>query len=536
MNLSDKAKTFPKQAGVYLFKSASGEVLYVGKAKVLRNRIRNYFSKHRDDRRQIEFLIKRTHDIEYKEALLLENTLIKEHRPKYNFELRDDKTYVSIRLGTEKKFAGISIVRRSVKDGASYFGPYESSVSAREAVDQITRFFRVRSCKDREFANRVRPCLKFDIGRCTGPCVGKITEEKYAEQIKDAEMFLSGKSNDLIRILKEKMIIASENMQYEDAGRFRDAISKLKEISEKQKVVKHGGGDFDVVGLAREGASLAFCLMRVRKGLLLSKNNFFSKSVASENSDAISGFVLQKYKERSDCPPVLLLPEKINLREHVESQVAESAKVKMKILIPSRGDKAGLVQLACKNATEYLKTKIKTLRDEAVLDVIAEKLGLKSAPSRIECVDISNLQGKEAVGSVVSFVGTEPDKSGYRIYNINSISTPDDYEMMKEVITRRFVESVSRALPDLLMIDGGKGHLAVVKRVLDEFTLDLPVISIAKAKSREDCDKIFLPNRSNPVNFKKGSPELLFFQRIRDEAHRFGITAHRKRRIKSMTS
>ena len=288
MDLLDKVKTFPRKPGVYLFKNAKGEVLYVGKAIRLRDRVRSYFQKGRDDRPQIEFLVKRTKDVGFivtdseKEALLLENTLIKKHRPRYNLHLRDDKSYTSIRLSEHHEYPGISITRKVKKDDASYFGPYDSSLAAREAVDQITRFFKIRTCKDREFANRVRPCLKFDIGRCTAPCVGKVVKYDYDLQVEETIMFLSGRSSDLIKRLKLRMKDFSDRMEYEEAGRFRDAVEMLKSIIEKQKVVKHGGGDHDAIGIASDDGDVSICILKIRKGLLIDKRVFHSRSLLDE--------------------------------------------------------------------------------------------------------------------------------------------------------------------------------------------------------------------------------------------------------------
>lgn len=542
MNLPEKAKSFPRKPGVYLFRGAKDEVLYVGKAKSLRDRVRSYFLSGRDDRPQVAFLLKRTRDIEFivtdseKEALLLENTLIKRHRPRYNLQLRDDKSYVSIRIGAEHPFPGISLTRRAKKDGAIYFGPYDSSTAAREAVEQIVKFFRVRTCRDREFANRIRPCLKFDIGRCTAPCVKNVSIKDYERQVEEARMFLSGRSAELIKRLKEKMKRASEDMRYEDASRFRDAISMLKDVRERQKVVIHAGGDHDAIGLARKGDDVSICALRVRGGLLLERRVFHSAHSPSDDSKLLEEFLMQRYREGTDIPPRILLFSKPEGKKPIAEILSERRAKAVTVSVPSRGPMRRLVELACTNASEALAQTNLIKNEEDALRRLAGKIGLREQIENIECVDISNLSGREAVGSVVSFVHGVPDKANYRTYNIRTVDEPDDYGMMREVLSRRFIDRIDRRLPDLLLVDGGKGHLAVAIGVMKELSLSVPLVAIAKAKGKDDTDRVFLPGRKNPLKLKKGSKELLLLMRIRDEAHRFAIKAHRRRHSKKTIS
>ncbi len=545
MSLADTVRSFPRKPGVYLFKDAKGAVLYVGKAKRLRDRVRSYFVPGRDERPQVQFLLRRTADIAFivtdteKEALLLENTLIKEHRPRYNIHLRDDKSYISIRIGYDHESPGIMLTRHVRKDGARYFGPYDSGLAAREAIDVITRFLQVRTCTDREFANRVRPCLKYDIGRCTAPCVGKISRELYAEQVADAEFFLQGHSRELIRRLERQMKQVSEEQRYEDAARLRDAIAHLKGLIEGQKVVRHHGGDQDAVVLAHVKERAAICVLRVRAGTLIGRQIFPIGNMAGDDAQLVEEFLLQHYREELRIPSRLLLSHSVEGQAIIAQVLSERRGAKVSVTVPQKGEKRRLVELALTNAREAIVAQAARRDESDTLDRVGRKLGLSSAPSRIECLDISNLQGLEAVGSLVSFLDGEPDKKGYRIYNIQTISTPDDYGMMHEVLMRRFAAedrapersgtAIDRPLPDLLLVDGGKGQLAVAQRVLEELSLEIPTAAIAKGEKKGHADRIFIPGRKNPLNFKRGSKELLFLMRVRDEAHRFGITAHRRR-------
>jgi excinuclease ABC subunit C len=550
MSLTDQAKEFPRMPGVYLFRDGGDKVIYVGKAKNLRSRVRSYFSKRADDRPQIAFLLKRAKDIEFivtdteREALLLENTLIKKHNPRYNLSLRDDKSYISIRIGVEHEAPRISLTRRVVGDGAQYYGPYDSSAAAREAVEQIVRFFKLRTCRDRDYANRVRPCLKYDIGRCTAPCTGCVSLERYALQVEEAQLFLKGRSRELIKRLKGQMAIASSEMEYEAAAHLRDTIGMLEELLEKQKVVRHGGRDHDVIAIAETEFGRAICLMHVSGGTLTARRIYPLVDVCGQTGSVMEEFILRSYVEAADMPPMIALshrPESIPALEEILTKRRGSS---VRLRVPSRGPMKRLVDLAVTNASEALIHKAKGRTVLEVLESLGSRLGLaEGAPEYIECLDISNLSGREAVGSLVVFRDGRPAKTLYRIYNIHTIDTPDDYEMMREVIGRRFNPEVAsdgssraadRPMPDLLLIDGGRGHLATVERVLGDMGVVIPLAAIAKGGGR-DPDRIFIPGRKNSLKLKKGDPELLLFMRIRDEAHRFGIAAHRKKRGKKAT-
>ncbi|MFH1830065.1 MAG: excinuclease ABC subunit UvrC [Pseudomonadota bacterium] len=549
MLLSDKIKSFPRRPGVYLFKNADNDVLYVGKAKSLRDRVRSYFGKGGDERPQVKFLIKRTLDIEFivtdteREALLLENTLIKRYKPRYNIDLRDDKTYVSIRIGAEHASPGISLTRRVKQDGALYFGPYDSSSAARQAVDQITRYFQIRTCSDREFANRVRPCLKYDIGRCTAPCVGKVSDQSYVLQVDEAKMFLSGRSRELANLLKEKMKDASSSQKYEDAARLRDAVDMLEGVMEQQAVVRRKGGDHDAVAMARSGKNSAICVMQVRAGALIGKRSFTFGQTCEDERGALEEFLIQHYREGSKIPERIYLQHLPEGARAAAEILGERRGTKVSISVPTRGEMARLVELARTNAIETLAIKAKQRTEADTLERLARMLKVHGPLETIECVDISNLGGKEAVGSLVTFTGGLPDKTRYRIYNIRTKETPDDYAMMFETLSRRYKAEVGLRQthkkymppPDLLLVDGGKGQLAIAQRALKECGVSIAIAAIAKGEKKGRADQIFIPGRKNPLNFKRGSKELLLLMRIRDEAHRFGITAHRRRRSKTLT-
>jgi excinuclease ABC subunit C len=568
VKLTDKIKKFPAKAGVYLFKNEKGEVLYVGKAKSLRRRVSSYFKPQKEKGTKVEFILKRASDIDFivtdneKEALLLENSLIKKYKPRYNIQLRDDKTYVSIRLGLEHPFPGMSFVRRVLKDGAAYFGPYTSSAAARSTADHVIRSFRIRSCTDREFSNRVRPCLEFDLGRCSAPCAGRISEKDYHGCVDDALLFLKGAKKELLNRLNFKMQEASGSMRYEEASRIRDLINQIKETLVKQKVVVHGGEDKDAVGFVREGDKAAVCILVVRGGVLLDRRLRTISSFYGDNNDILESFLLEHYSEGSEIPKKIVLSDRIEGQKAVESILIDRRGGKVSLVFPLRGPDKDMAHLAVQNAEEILKARIKegTQIDETMLK-LQKKLKLTRPPETIECLDITNLMGRGAYGSLVVFVRGEPEKTRYRLYGIKTLAAPDDYAMMREVLARRFGSFLSlRALakqsrgiatalsgprndvhrePDLLLIDGGKGQLNTARRVLDDLGFsNIPVASIAKASKTEKAekkeDKIFVIGRKNPVNMKSNSQELLLLKRIRDEAHRFGIKTHRKRRIRDL--
>ncbi|OGQ47934.1 MAG: excinuclease ABC subunit C [Deltaproteobacteria bacterium RIFCSPLOWO2_02_FULL_46_8] len=535
--LQEKIKNFPKSCGVYWMKDAAGHVLYVGKAKNLRSRVKSYFKKESKSRFQIDFLMRRTADIEFlvtdneKEALLLENTLIKKHNPRYNFLLKDDKSYASLKL-THHAFPALFITRDVVKDGSLYFGPYSSAGALRQTVDWLTKHFQLRTCSDHEFANRSRPCLEFHIGRCTAPCVGKVSAEKYASQVDEVKLFLSGQKKELIQKLKNRMTHASEGLRYEEAAHIRDLIAYAKETLEKQKVMHHGGKNYDCLGFAATKKESILCILVVRGGTLIDRLRF-DFPLTPTLSPILSQFILQYYGALMDLPSQILLPCKLEDLASLEEILEEKSGHAVSLSVPRRGEAAKMTAMAIQNAKHWAESKIKT--EETVIERLQAKLSLQQAPHIIECVDISNLQGEHAVGSLVCFADGKPFKNRYRKFKIQMTKGPNDYAMMYEVLLRRFRRALEWPAPDLLLVDGGKGQLQIALKALADLGLhQQAVIAIAKAKGEEKSDKIFIPGQKNPVSFRSNSPELLYLMRIRDEAHRFGITYHRSLRSKAL--
>lgn len=533
--LRQSAKNFPRHPGVYIFRDTRGRPLYIGKAKDLKKRVMSYFT-GRDERPAIAFLLRRASTLDSiltdneKEALLLENTLIKQFHPRYNIDLRDDKNYVSIRMGTDHSSPGIRLTRKILKDGATYFGPYASAASAREAVDQLIATLGIRSCSDTVFANRVRPCLLYDIGRCTAPCVGKISASAYAERVEEATLFLKGKRQEFIHRLKEKMSMASEKQEYETAAKYRDAVKRLQGSLETQKMVIHGGGDADVIGFVRTQEDAALCLLSIRAGTLLDRQTFHFRSVAGDDEEVLASFVVERYRA-SSIPSFVCLPFTMRAGPAVAHILSDRKGRTVRLCVPRRGLQFQMLKLAQKNAEAMLG-------NSSLLLQLGKRCSVGGAARVIECIDVSNLSGREAVGALVSFVDGNPEKSRYRLYNIRTLATPNDYAMMQEIVMRRFGGSASGrhlplSSPDLLLVDGGKGQLAIVERALEEVGMDtLPVIAIAKSKGKEKLDRVYIPGRKNPLSLRANSPELLLLMRIRDEAHRFGINAHRRQRNK----
>lgn len=528
-------------------KDATGSVLYIGKAKSLKLRVQSYFRESSKERYQIEFLMQRTKDIEYlltdteKEALLLENTLIKKYQPRYNLFLRDDKSYASLKLTSAHPFPALYVTRHILKDDSLYFGPYVSALSLRKTKDFLISSFQLRTCSDREFANRSRPCLEYDIGRCSAPCVGKISRQEYSKQVEEVQLFLRGRHKELLKRLSLRMEQASKGLAYEEAARIRDLIHFIRETLQKQKMVHHNGDDYDCVGFCQTDSKTVFCVLMIRNGKLLEQKTFLFQRVAEETKEMMSHFLLQYYSFVPEIPPEIYLAEELKDQKEIIKILSDQKKAKVVIKVARRGEKKKMVDLAIQNAVSHLQQKTSF---EKISQQLQFHLSLEMEPWTIECVDISNLQGGQAVGALVCFQGGSPLKKHYRKFRIHFDEGPNDYAMMREVLTRRFkrtlnVQTVDERekwkLPDLLLVDGGKGQLEIARRVLSDLGLhQLPVIAIAKAKNEESQDKIFVVGRKNPIPFSKSSKTLLYLMRIRDEAHRFGITYHRKLRSKEL--
>ncbi len=547
MSWEDEATALPSAPGAYIFKDAEGNVLYVGKAKNLRARCRAYIRENADNRYHIRFLRGRIRKVEYiitdteAEAVILENNLIKKHKPRYNIRLRDDKTYFHLRLTTDESFPRLMLTRRPRKGGNDLLlGPFSSSGAVKETLRTVQEIFPLRRCKSPALKKRDRPCLNYQIGKCSGPCADKISQEEYQKTVGQVVEFLKGSRGDLVRDLKEQMAEASLNEEFEKAAMLRDRIHAVQKAMEKQKVDSVRPVDRDVIGLYREGDRLVVHRLGFRSGVLLSSRSHNFVRVNIPDAEALSSFLSQLYPEKAKPPPEILvsvMPEDADLLQ--ESFSKELGK-KCVIRVPERGETAKLVRMAVKNAEETLKRESEKGkdRDRAVAE-LQSRLRLSKPPLHIECVDISLTGGTDAVGSVVKFTNGGPDKSGYRRYRIRTVEGINDYDMMREVLTRRFkrAQQEGAELPDLLVVDGGKGQLNVARAVLDDLGID-SVSAAALAKDRETPsekddrkrkgEKVYVPGAKDPVAIKPGTAALFLLQQIRDEAHRFAVSYHKK--------
>lgn len=550
MTLEEKILQFPTSPGVYLMRDVSGEIIYVGKARSLRQRVRSYFNRSGDSRPHVKFLMARVSDIDIvltdteKEALLLENTLIKQHHPRYNLNLKDDKTYFSLRIDLREEFARFTIVRKRPRDGARYFGPYSSGSAAREVLREMIRMFPLRHYPLATCKSRSRPCLYHQIGQCSAPCHGLITREAYDVLVSGAMLFLEGKGRQLVAEFKRRMMDASERMQYEEAVRWRNLLRSIEVTVEKQKVVLRGG-DSDVLGFYRDGSRIELALLFIRAGVL-SGSRQFTVSWELDDADAISAFLQQYYTDAVFIPEEILLPLDIDDRGALADLLGDLKGSKVSLVLPHRGTKRELVALAGKNAfSAFREHDEKVAAAEAVLIELSRRLQLTRIPQRIECYDISTIQGRFSVGSCVVFTSGRADRNNYRRYRIRTVAGQDDFAMLRELFLRRFrAENRGKTgLPDLVVVDGGIGQLNAVQEILAELGLagSFDLVSLAKSRVLHNVtadrvmksdERVFLPGRKNPVVLRQNSKPLLLLAAIRDEAHRFAISYHRKLRGK----
>ncbi len=564
--IKDRVRHFPKKPGVYLMQDRSEKVLYVGKAVDLRSRVMSYFAKEDPSRYQVKFLMSKVHDIEIvvtdtaKEALLLENTLIKKHRPRYNIDLKDDKSYLSLKLSINHKAPRLYPTRRIKKDGGIYYGPYTSAGACREVVDFIERHFRLRTCSDHEYRNRSRPCLQYEIKRCDAPCVGLISLEDYGAMVEQVRWFLEGKGKKIKAIAEQKMNSAAATEQFEEAARYRDLLIDIEKTLEKQKVVSHEALNRDVLGMYREGELVQIFLLKIREGTLSQHRAYFFKSIMG-TEETLSSFIIQYYDAGHKIPSELVLPVALPDAAIYEEVLKDLANQRVRLQVPRRGEKLDLLRLAEKNATETFRTQQgKDQERKNVMIRLAERLALQNFPERIECYDISHFQGGQTIGSMVVFWQGEPLRKFYRRFNIQSVSGPDDFASLYEMLFRRLKRSLSTsgekesapwALPDLLLIDGGKGQLNAAQQALKDLRLTgIDLVAIAKSRLAPSAgpgqdlsqrtrseERLFVPGRKNPIFLRAHSNELFLLMQARDEAHRFGIEAHRKaRNQKSLNS
>jgi len=543
----ERIATFPEKPGVYIMKDKKNRIIYIGKAVSLKNRVRSYFQSPKNLPTKVASMVSKIEDIEYivtdseVEALILECNLIKFNRPKYNILLRDDKQYPYIKVTLNEPFPRLLVVRRVKKDGAKYFGPFADAGAMRDAIDVIRKIFPLRSCKKdlSDIPLKERPCLNFHIKRCLAPCQGNISEEEYREIMKNVVMFLEGKQETLIGKLKQKMQEAAENLDFERAAVLRDQILSLEKVLEKQKIVSTDMLDQDYIAMARGMDEVCIQVFFIREGKLVQREPFMIKNTDGvDRREILTSFIKQFYDNVSFMPKQIILDEEIDDRDTIEEWLTQKKGQKVEILIPKRGEKKKLAEMVAENAAIYLEQKESAeerekLRLKTALKELQTYLNLDDEPNRIEAFDISNTQGTESVASMVVFEAGVPKKEDYRKFKIKTIEGPNDFESIKEAVSRRFKRALAqdekfRDLPDLLLIDGGKGQLRFAREALKELGFEyITTIGLAK-----EFEHIFVEGKDDPIILPRDSEALYLLQRIRDEAHRFAITYHRSLRTK----
>ncbi len=545
--LEEKLKSIPQNPGVYIMKDADDKVLYVGKAISLSNRVRSYFQASAKPHALTPSMIPLVKDIDFIitdneiEALILENNLVQKYKPKYNIKLKDDKRYPYLKI-TSEEFPRIAMTRNVEKDGSKYFGPFVRSKATRQSFKEITKAFPIRSCNlDLSDGKKDhRPCLNYHIGRCLAPCAGLVDKDTYQQVVKNVTSFLKGNSEDVLGNLTEQMKEASANLEFERAGQIRDRINSIQEILEKQKVSSSDGEDQDIIGFYRKDDDACVVLMMIRGGKMQDQEHFFLNGTETSTPvEILTAFVEQYYHDASFIPKTILLQNEVEMPEAIEQWLSAKRGSAVTLHVPQKGKKLDMIELAEKNAMSILERdkaiKLFNKDDNPALIGLRDLLSLPRQPNRIDCFDISNLGGALAVGSMVVFQDGMPNKSEYRRYRIKTVEGQDDFAMMREVIFRRVRDAMEGGtpLPDLMIVDGGKGQLSSAVEILRDFKLDNVQAIIGLAKKQEH---IFLPNQSDPIVLDDNSPILHLLQRIRDEAHRFAVTYHKKLRAKTLTT
>ncbi len=540
--IQDKLARASQEPGVYLMKDAAGKVIYIGKAGNLKKRLSSYFKNSGQLSVKAGILTTKIGDIETiitrteKEALILESNLIKRYMPRYNVVLKDDKRYPSLRIDLKDKYPNFSIVRKIGKDNALYFGPFASAQAVRETLRTINKTFKLRKCKARDFKHRTRPCLHCQMDGCLAPCCLDVDPDVYGEQVNEAIMFLKGRTPDLIRKIKSQMESCARQQKFEKAARLRDKIFFLERTIEKQIAVTTDFKDRDVVAIARSGECSVATVLSVRGGFLSGTRHYSFTETISTGEEMMAAFIRQYYERHPSVPDELLVSINPADAELTAEWLGNFKDKKVKIHRPKRGEKAQLVAMAILNAENELKSLNASRSAEMDLLLrLRNRLKMERLPERIECFDNSNISGTQAVAAMAVFEKARAKKSFYRKYRIKTVTEHDDYAYMEEVLKRRYNKGeASKPYPDLLMVDGGKGQLNIALAVTRELNLTekFDIIGIAKKDETkgETRDKIFKPGQANALNFGREEDLLLFLQRIRDEAHRFAISFHRKRR------
>ena len=536
-SIKNALAVLPDKPGVYLMHDAEGKVIYVGKAVVLKNRVRSYFRNLASHTPKVKAMVAKIAEIETivtsseVEALILECNLIKKYRPRYNISLKDDKTYPYLKVTMQEDFPRLYMTRRLQRDGAKYYGPYADAGAMHATVKLLRTMFPLRTCRK---MNPDRPCLNYHIKRCLAPCAGYVSRDEYGKMIKSVCMVLDGRTTELERDLKQRMQEAAENYAFEEAARLRDQLQAVERLNESQKAVTTNGGDMDIIGFAQDMTGNCLQIFFVRKGKLIGRDNFFLQDGSEAPQEVLTAFIKQYYNEATFIPREIVLPQLPEAEEQqlIELWLREKAERRVELLTPQRGIKRELLQLANDNALKLLaerlrKGSLSLKNDEQAAEELQQALGLEHSLERMDCFDISHTQGSETVASMVVFRNGSISKKDYRKYKIVSAEgKPDDFKSMQEVVYRRYKDYED--LPNLVVIDGGKGQLSSALEVIRGLGLaDLPVVGLAKRE-----EEIFLPHQSTSILLDRDSAALHLIQRIRDEAHRFAITFHRKLRGK----
>ncbi len=531
-DLKSESKNLPKKPGIYFFKDKGGEVIYIGKARSLKDRVRSYFLPTSDAK--IKKILSETEEIDFiltdsaKEAAFLENNFIRQHQPKFNLRLKDDKSFPYLKLTLQEKFPAIYLTRRVEEDGAKYFGPFSPAHQARNTIHLSAKYFGVRTCQEAIPGKRKRPCLDYDLKLCSAPCVEYISESDYRESIKNALLFLEGRTEKLLKILKKKMQEAAARQEFEQAAHWRDIIRTIEEIKAKPKLISVGMENKDIFGYSRENKNVTLYVFFMRKGKVIeSEDIFFQEKEDIADKEILSNYLKKFYEHRKSMPDKILLPFAPEEKDGILKRVSNLRGEKIEIIVPRKGKNKKLVDLAISNAEILLRKKYEGFTP---LMEIKKIFNLKSIPERIEGFDISNIGGEESVGSLVVFENGQPQKNDYRKYKIKTVAGPNDVASLQEVIRRRYkrILEEKKDFPDLILVDGGKGQLNAARGALEDLGVGhLPVVSLAKKE-----EIIFAPNRKKGISLERTSPALKLFQNIRDEAHRFAISFHRLRREK----
>lgn len=564
MQLEEKLKILPSRPGVYLYRDGDGKILYVGKAVSLKSRVRSYFQPRAQLPPKTRIMMDKVADLDYivtdseVEALILEQNLIKEHRPHYNVLLKDDKSYPYLKVTLGDNFPRVTITRRRIKDGSRYFGPYTRVGAVNETLRLLKKLFPFRSCKKKEPETRERPCLNHHIERCLGPCCGLVDREKYRAMIQEVCLFLEGRQEDLVRQLTARMEEAAEKLEFEQAARFRDQIQAVREVVEKQKIISGGFEDQDVAALAETFDEACVMQFFIRGGKLIGREHFMLKGTEGlSRPEIMTAFIKQYYNAADLIPGEILISEDTGEEKAViEKWLSGKRGARVSLKTPRRGEKKKLVELAAQNALltlEQVRLDRAVRRDDiaGALAELARGLGLERPPRRLECYDISNTQGAESVASMVVFEEGKPARDQYRRFKIRTVEGPDDFASMQEVLRRRFTRAVEERdllntgrlsgrearfhqLPDLVIVDGGKGQLSAARHVMHELGFSrIPAFGLAKEE-----ENLFAEGQSDPIVLPAGSRALYLLQRLRDEAHRFALAYHRnlrgKARLKSL--